>query len=276
MCALLERDVGAVRELEVVPRDLVAQDRRPLEGAEPFLRDRLVVLVDVVVGRLEDDVGTELLPHRDEQLQDVLPTLGERPHVEVVHREVRLRRCRARRSPRAPPGRACRVGTPAGASGSRSRTRRSAPRTPCLDEPCHRAPAPELAVVGVRREHERPAVAVDHATSIVGRTARSRPGGPGSAAAARGAHSGAPFGRGFLRNGHDEPHEPEQRPGHRVLEEGRVEEAVHGDRDEAHADRERDPRGEAVAEAAEGRDRTRRRGARGRARARPHPARPRR
>ena len=54
--ALLERDVGAVREVEVVPGDLVAEDRRPLEGAQALLGDRLVILVDVVVRRLEDDV----------------------------------------------------------------------------------------------------------------------------------------------------------------------------------------------------------------------------
>src|SRR6188508_3026881 len=49
---LLERDVRAVREVEVVPGHLVAEDRRPLEGAQALLSDRLVILVDVVVGRL--------------------------------------------------------------------------------------------------------------------------------------------------------------------------------------------------------------------------------
>src|SRR5574338_641561 len=68
-----ERQVRAVREVEVVPGDLVAEDRRALERAEPLLGDRLVVLVDVVVRRLEDDVGAPLVPERDEQLEDLLP-----------------------------------------------------------------------------------------------------------------------------------------------------------------------------------------------------------
>jgi hypothetical protein len=46
---LLEREVGGVRELEVVPRNLVAEHGRALERPQAFLRDRLVILVDVVV-----------------------------------------------------------------------------------------------------------------------------------------------------------------------------------------------------------------------------------
>ena len=42
--SLLERDVRAVREVEVVPGNLVAEDRRPLERAQALLRDRLVIL----------------------------------------------------------------------------------------------------------------------------------------------------------------------------------------------------------------------------------------
>ena len=68
----LEREVGAVGEVEVVLGNLVAEDRRPLERAQALLRDRLVVLVDVVVGRLEDDVRAPLLPERDQELEDVL------------------------------------------------------------------------------------------------------------------------------------------------------------------------------------------------------------
>src|SRR5436190_20029403 len=81
---LLERDVPLVLEVEVVPRDLVAEDRRPLEGAQALLRYRAVVLVDVVEARLEDDVGLPLLPQRDEQLEYVLPPLGKGADVEVV------------------------------------------------------------------------------------------------------------------------------------------------------------------------------------------------
>src|SRR5512146_1820851 len=53
---LLERGIPLVLEVEVVPRDRVAENRRPLEGAQSFLRDRSVILVDVVEARLEDDV----------------------------------------------------------------------------------------------------------------------------------------------------------------------------------------------------------------------------
>src|SRR5579884_1420558 len=53
---LLERHVPLVLEVEVVPRDLVAEDRRPLEGAQTLLSDGAVVLVDVVEARLEHDV----------------------------------------------------------------------------------------------------------------------------------------------------------------------------------------------------------------------------
>ena len=124
---LLERDVPLVREVEVVPRDLVAEDRRALEGAEALLGDRAVILVDVVEARLEDDVGLPLLPEPDEQLEDVLPAIGERctskswtlsalsgiPSSPVA----------ARTSFASVSG-----GKPAAASASRSRTRRSEPR----------------------------------------------------------------------------------------------------------------------------------------------------
>src|SRR4029079_2027443 len=87
---LLERDVPLIREVEVVPRDLVAEDRRALERAEAFLRDRLVILMDVVQRGLEDDVRLPFLPERDKRLEDVLPMLWERADVEVVHGQVRL------------------------------------------------------------------------------------------------------------------------------------------------------------------------------------------
>src|SRR3954451_8504272 len=84
---LLERDVPLVLEVEVVPRNLVAEDRRALEGAQSLLGDRAVVLVDVVKAWLEHDVRLPLLPECDEQLEDILAPLGERADVEVVHRE---------------------------------------------------------------------------------------------------------------------------------------------------------------------------------------------
>ena len=88
--ALLERDVGAIRELVVVPGNLVTQERRALERTQSLLCDGLVILVDVVVRGLEDDIGTPVLPQGDEKLEDVLPTFRKRPDVEVVHGQLRL------------------------------------------------------------------------------------------------------------------------------------------------------------------------------------------
>ena len=85
---LLERDVGLVAEVEVVPRNLVAEDRRPLERAEPFLRNRLMILMHVVQRRLEDGVGLPVVPDLDQQLENLLPVLGERADVEVVDGQV--------------------------------------------------------------------------------------------------------------------------------------------------------------------------------------------
>ena len=157
---LLERDVPLVREVEVVPRDLVAEDRRALERAQAFLGDRLVILVHVVERRHEDDLRLPLLPQPDEQLEDVLPVLRERAHVEVVHRQLlrrdaelgrrlahlareRVRREAVRQRPRG------------------DRERDVAHLAARVDEPRHRAAAAELAVVGVRRQHERPLPGLD-------------------------------------------------------------------------------------------------------------------
>ena len=129
--------------------------------------------------------------------------VGERAHVEVVHGEVlggmpssvvacaHLARERVGREPLRQRAR-------------RDRERDVAHVGALLDEPRHRRAAPELAVVGVRREYERPLHVADHPAGL-----RVR---------------GAP------RTGdHDER---EERPEDRVLEEGVVEEAVHDDRDQ--------------------------------------------
>src|SRR5665647_348914 len=52
--ALLEPHVGLVREVEVVPGDLVGQHRGALEGAQALLGDGLVVLVQVDEGGVGD------------------------------------------------------------------------------------------------------------------------------------------------------------------------------------------------------------------------------
>src|SRR4029077_2171294 len=52
---LLERGVPLVLEVEVVPRDLVAEDRRALEGAQSLLGDGARVLVAVGGVRVEEE-----------------------------------------------------------------------------------------------------------------------------------------------------------------------------------------------------------------------------
>src|SRR5581483_2435490 len=170
--ARLEREVRLVREVEVVPRDLVAEDRRPLERAQPLGRDRLVVLVDVVKRRLEDGVGSPLVPQLDQELEDLLAMLRERADVEVVDGQVRggdaelrrrfahLSRERVRREPlRQRPG--------------RDRERDVAHLRALLDQAGHGRTAAELAVVGVRREHEDALPRVHSATAARAATAVS-------------------------------------------------------------------------------------------------------
>ena len=59
-----------------------------LNARRPSVRDRLVILVDVVQRGLEDDVGLPVVPELDQQLEDLLPVIGERAHVEVVDGQV--------------------------------------------------------------------------------------------------------------------------------------------------------------------------------------------
>ena len=127
---LLEREVGGVRELEVVPRNLVSEHRRALERTQALLRDRLVILVDVVVRRLEDGVRLQA-PPRARRAARGCPAAAPG----TCARRSRGRRAatpgfRARPSPRAPRARACPARTPRAANGSRSRTRGSGPRPP--------------------------------------------------------------------------------------------------------------------------------------------------
>src|SRR6476659_4426698 len=189
---LLERDVPLVLEVEVVPRNLVAEDGRPLEGAQAFLCDRAVVLVDVVEARLEDDVRLPLFPERDEQLEDVLPPFGESADVEVVHGErlggnPELGR-RLGDFPRERVGREARR-----ERAGRDREGDVADVATGLDEAGHRPAAPELAVVGVRSEDERLLPLLGHRAIISGT------GSPGSTRA------GA---RALTRNGETSPTRP--------------------------------------------------------------------
>src|ERR1700757_862168 len=146
---LLERDVPLVLEVEVVPRDLVTEDRRALEGAQPLLRDGAVVLVNGVKPRLKAAPRLPLFPERDEQLEDVLTPLGERADVEVVHRERlggdpelgrRLRDLSRERIRRKAGGQRAR----------RDRERDIADIAAGIDKSRHRSTAAELTVVSVR------------------------------------------------------------------------------------------------------------------------------
>src|SRR5262249_35327363 len=170
--ALLERDVGLVGEVQVVPRDLVAEDRRPFERAQALCRDRLVVLVDVVQRRLEDHVRLPLAPELDQELEDLLAVLRESADVEVVHREAlggdaelgrRLANLAGERVRRESLGERAR----------RDRERDVANLCSLLDEARHRSAAAELAVVGVRREDEGALPAVHAGTSARAATAAS-------------------------------------------------------------------------------------------------------
>src|SRR5438034_10851725 len=89
--ALLQSNVGLVVEVEVVPGDLIAEHGGPLEGTESFRRDDLMVLMDVVEARHEDRIGLPFLSECDEELENVLPVLGERADLEVVKDEAVFR-----------------------------------------------------------------------------------------------------------------------------------------------------------------------------------------
>ena len=137
-----------------------------------------MVLVDVVHRRLEDDVGLPVVPELDQQLEDLLPAVREGADVEVVHGEVldgdpdlggRLAHLVGERVRRKALGQRAR----------RDREGDVAHVGARLDEPSHRAAAAELAVVGVRCEHERALHARDHATAPAAgsgrRARRARP-----------------------------------------------------------------------------------------------------
>ncbi len=165
--ALVERDVGLVVEVERVPGDLVAEHRRPLERAETLGRDDLVILVDVAEARLQDRVGTPVLPESDQELEDLLAALRKRPDLEIVNGE-RTRRDpdlggRLANLPRERVGR-----EPLGKRFRRDREGDVANLDPCFDESRHRSAAAELTVIGMGREDEYPLPGLDHAGSLCG------------------------------------------------------------------------------------------------------------
>ena len=159
---LLQRDVCLIGEVEVVPRNLVAEDRRSLERAHAFRGDHLVVLVNVVQARLEHRVGTPLFPQAHEQLENVLAVLREGADVEVVHDQVL----------RSDPELGGRLANLTGERVRRKAFGKGARRDgeghiahfgTVLDEARHRAAGAELPVVGVRGEHEHALPGADHA-----------------------------------------------------------------------------------------------------------------
>ena len=151
-----------------------------LNARSPSSRDRLVILVDVVEDRLEDDVRLPLLPQRDERLEDVLAVLGERAHVEVVHGQPVLRNAELGR--RLAHLARQRVGRKAVRQRARRDRERDVPHLgAAFDQPRHRAAAAELAVVGVRSQHERPLPLLDQTgTASFGSTAARSPRGTGT------------------------------------------------------------------------------------------------
>ena len=129
--------------------------------------------------------------------------IGERAHVEVVHGQVLGRDAELRR--RLAHLARQRVGREAlGQRARRDRERDVAHVGAVLDEPGHRAAAAELAVIRVRREHER---ALDAARSRRRRLRQAR----------------------RARGDRDQREQPPER---RVFEERVVEDAVHEDRDQ--------------------------------------------
>ena len=158
--ALLEPHVGLVREVEVVPGDLVGQHRGALEGAQALLGDGLVVLVQVDEGGHHHAVWAELLLEDDHLVEDVLAHGREGAHLEVVHLEVGLGDAEnARRGADLVLEdvfrEALRDALGGGAEGG------VGDLDAVLDEARHGAAAAELAVVGVRRQHEHVVEAFD-------------------------------------------------------------------------------------------------------------------
>ena len=133
-----------------------------LKARRPSAGDRLVVLVDVVQRRLEHELRRPVVPDLDQQLEDLLTVIRERAHVEVVHREVRLRDAELGRRLSHLAGERVR-GEAFGERPRRDREGDVADVRPGLDEAGHRAAAAELAVVGVRGQDERPRRRADHA-----------------------------------------------------------------------------------------------------------------
>ena len=96
----------------------------------------------------------------------LLAARRERPHVEVVHGEVRLGDTELRRRLAHLAGQG--VGRePGWQRARRDRERDVAHVTARLDEARRRSAAAELAVVRVGREHERPFEACEHGASLV-------------------------------------------------------------------------------------------------------------
>ena len=193
MCAFSSAEYALVGEVEVVPRDLVAEDRRPLEGAQALGGDHLVVLVDVVQARLEDGVRAAT-PPRARSAARGCPGGGRGTCAPRSRgRSGSPRGCRARRSPRAPRGRACRARSPRAATSSRSRTRRSGRRRPSSTSRAIVPPQPNSpsSVCGARTSTR----CQDSITSSPSPSARTAPapatraGSGGGAAAARTARS---------------------------------------------------------------------------------------
>ena len=127
--------------------------------------------MDVVERRQEDDLRLPFLPERDEGLENVLSVLGECAHVEVVHGQPVLRDAELGR--RLAHFARKRVRREAVRQRARCDRERDVPHFGvAFDEARHGATATELAVVGVRRQHERALPLLDQTgTTSFGSTA---------------------------------------------------------------------------------------------------------
>src|SRR5580765_2102938 len=117
--------------------------------------------MDVVMRRLEDDVRLPFFPQSDEELEDVLPAIRKRSDVEVVDGELFLFDAELARRLAHLAGERVRL-EPGRKRARRDRERDVTHLAAAVDEPRHRPAAAELAVIRVRREHERALPGLDH------------------------------------------------------------------------------------------------------------------
>ena len=81
---LLQDDKAIVLELEIIPGQLVAQDRYLFKGPDPFPGNCPVVLVEIFQGRQQNQIRFQLPPQDDKFFQDLLAPGRKFPDRELV------------------------------------------------------------------------------------------------------------------------------------------------------------------------------------------------